>query len=328
MIPKLTGASRIASGLAFFLFIIISVACVQPPKLPDKAGTLTHSKDADQMSANLPTTPSISPEGPPSPAAEHWRLVWNDEFDGPPGSKPNAQKWTYNLGGGGWGNQEWEYYTDRPENVALDGNGSLVITALQIADPAASGLNCWYGPCRYTSGRILTQDRFEVTYGRVEARLRLPYGQGLWPAFWMLGIDIPTNGWPQCGEIDIMENIGKEPGIIHGSVHGPGYSGAEGISFPYSLNAEKQAFKDDFYIFAIEWEPAGLRWYVDGNLYATLKKEQFSESKPWVFDHPYFILLNVAVGGGWPGYPDETTVFPQTMLIDYVRVYQRDSDTP
>lgn len=254
-----------------------------------------------------------------SPPPTHWYLLWHEEFDTPAGTQPDPAKWKYDLGGEGWGNQEWQFYTDLPENAATDGHSSLVIRALPTPD---SERKCWYGPCKYTSARILTAERFAFTYGRAEARLKLPYGQGIWPAFWMLGTDIPEKDWPGCGEIDIMEHIGREPGIVHGTVHGPGYCGAEGISHTFAL-PEGQMFKDDFHIFAVEWESDEIRWYMDENLYGTLKKANFSTEKPWVFDHPFFIILNLAVGGGWPGYPDETTTFPQTMLVDYVRVYQK-----
>ena len=252
-----------------------------------------------------------------------WKLTWSDEFDGPAGSSPDPEKWQFNLGGNGWGNKEWEYYTDKPENASLDGNGSLVITARELDDPKSSDLQCWYWPCRFTSARMLTQDHFDFTYGRVEARIKLPYGQGIWPAFWMLGNDIATAGWPKCGELDIMENIGREPSILHGTIHGPGYSGANGISSSITL-PDGAVFSDDFHVFAVEWEAEEIRWYLDGEQYAAVAKgEQFTEDKPWVFDHPFFIILNLAVGGGWPGYPDETTTFPQMMVVDYVRVYQR-----
>ncbi|MBM3153622.1 MAG: glycoside hydrolase family 16 protein [Chloroflexi bacterium] len=259
---------------------------------------------------------------PPSELPGGWALVWSDEFDGPAGAAPDPAKWNYDLGGHGWGNQEWEYYTDSPENAALDGTGNLVITARAMDNPDASDLDCWYGPCKFTSARLLTQDKFDFTYGRVEARLKIPFGQGIWPAFWMLGNDIPGAGWPACGEIDIMENIGREPGIVHGTLHGPGFYGADGISSAYSL-PDGAAFSADFHVYAIEWEADEVRWYVDGNLYGTVRKSQFSETQRWVFDHPFFIILNVAVGGGWPGYPDATSAFPQTMLVDYVRVYQK-----
>lgn len=268
------------------------------------------------------TTPPTTQPVPLGSTSPQWRLVWNDEFDGPAGAPPDLQKWQPAIGGQGWGNQEWEYYTGHAENAALDGNGALVITARAVPDPASSGLDCWYGPCRYTSARLLTRERFEFTYGWVEARIRLPGGQGVWPAFWILGGNYSAVGWPECGEIDVMENIGREPGRIHGTVHGPGYYRDDGLSGPFDLPAG-QAFKDDFHVFALEWEPGALRWYVDGQRYFAVTPAQLPAGARWVFDHPFFLLLNVAVGGLWPGYPDETTVFPQAMLVDYVRVYQR-----
>jgi beta-glucanase (GH16 family) len=278
------------------LILLLAAAC----------STLAKPKD------NLPMTESASLNG--------WTLIWNDEFDSPAGSPPDSSKWKHDIGGGGWGNKEWEYYTDLPKNASTDGAGNLVIRAEQVQGQEEKRM-CWYGECKFTSARILTQDKFTVTYGRGEARIKVPYGQGIWPAFWMLGEDIPSKGWPECGEIDIMENIGREPSAAHGTVHGPGYSGAEGISHTFTLpNGEK--FSDDFHVFAMEWEPNEIRWYVDDNLYGTLKKDSFTE-KRWVFDHPFFIIMNVAVGGYWPGYPDETSVFPQTMMIDYVRAYQK-----
>lgn len=269
----------------------------------------------------MTTTPDSTPTMA-APSIAGWQLVWNDEFDGAAGTRLDPAKWQFDTGGEGWGNNEWQYYTDHPENAALDGNGSLAISALELTDRSTSRLNCWYGPCRFTSARLLTLDRFEFTYGRVEARLRLPYGQGMWPAFWLLGVDIPEKDWPGCGEIDIMENIGKEPGNVYGTVHGPGYSGGNGIGQTYTLTG-RQRFADDFHVFAVEWEVDEIRWFVDGENYFTLRKTSFAAGKPWVFDRPFFIILNVAVGGNWPGYPDETTTFPQQMLVDYVRVYQR-----
>jgi beta-glucanase (GH16 family) len=262
----------------------------------------------------FPSFPTTLPGG--------WTLVWNDEFEGAAGSAPDPARWTYDLGGEGWGNREWQYYTDRPDNAALDGQGNLVITAHAVDNPAASSLTCWYGPCKFTSARLLTQGRFEFTYGRVEARLKIPFGQGIWPAFWMLGSDISSVGWPECGEIDIMENIGREPGVVHGTLHGPGFYGADGLSSSYTL-PNGAAFADDFHVYAVEWETNEIRFYVDGTLYNTVRKSQFPNSYRWVFDHPFFILLNVAVGGNWPGYPDASTTFPQSMLVDYVRVYQK-----
>lgn len=258
--------------------------------------TLACHADQQGPAATDPGTPQ-----PPPP----WRLVWSDEFDG---TVLDTTKWVHDTGGNGWGNAELEYYSDRVENARLE-NGDLVIEARQEA----------FGGRSYTSARIKTQGLAQWTYGRVEARIQIPRGQGLWPAFWMLGNNIGQVGWPTCGEIDIMENIGKEPQTIHGTVHGPGYSGANGISSAYNLRTG--AFADTFHVFAIEWQPGTIRWYVDSTLY----KVVYSGHVPgqFVFDHPFFIILNVAVGGYWPGNPDQTTVFPQTMRVDYVRVYQR-----
>jgi beta-glucanase (GH16 family) len=246
-------------------------------------------------------------------------LVWNDEFNGPAGSGIDKNRWTTETGGGGWGNQELEYYTDSTKNASLDGTGNLVIKAIKETLPQR--YRCWYGQCQYTSARLITKNKFSQAYGRFEARLKIPYGQGLWPAFWMLGSNIDTVSWPNCGEIDIMENIGKEPSIVHGTIHGPGYSGANGIGAAYTLNGG-QRFADGFHVFAVEWQPNVIRWYVDGNLYETRTPSDLPAGTNWVYDHPFFVIINVAVGGGWPGNPDATTVFPQTMLVDYVRVYQ------
>ena len=176
----------------------------------------------------------------------------------------------------------------------------------------------------YTSARLKTAGKFSQTYGRFEGRIKIPFGQGMWPAFWMLGDDIEKAVWPDCGEIDIMENIGKEPSTVHGSIHGPGFSGDDGIEAHYRLPGNRR-FADDFHVFAVEWEPNAIRFYVDDELYVTRTRADLPPGRKWVFDHPFFLLLNVAVGGDWPGNPDSTTIFPQTMLVDYVRVYQRSS---
>jgi beta-glucanase (GH16 family) len=245
-----------------------------------------------------------------------WSLIWRDEFDGPNGSGLDPKKWTLETGGGGWGNKELEYYTDRLQNAYLE-NGALVIKAINETYTGTDGVTR-----NYTSARLKTQGKFAQTYGRFEARIKIPYGQGIWPAFWMLGSDIPQIGWPRCGEIDIMENIGKEPSTVHGTIHGPGYFGDASIGAFYSLpNGER--FTDAYHIYAIEWESKAIRWYVDGNLYKTITPANLPAGAIWAFDHPFFLLLNVAVGGKWPGSPDASAIFPQVMLIDYVRVYQR-----
>lgn len=237
-------------------------------------------------------------------------LLAADEFDGAAGSAPNAGIWRYDLGAGGWGNGELETYTDSRRNSQLDGNGNLVITARREADGTS------------TSARLKSEGTYTAQYGRVEARIKIPRGQGIWPAFWMLGADIGQVGWPACGEIDVMENVGYEPALVHGTVHGPGYSGANGISATYR-NPSGTAFADDFHVFGVDWRPDSITWTVDGTAYRTVTRADVG-SNPWVFDGPFFVILNVAVGGGWPGSPDATTRFPQQMLVDWVRVSQLD----
>lgn len=246
-----------------------------------------------------------------------WTLVWSDEFEGPAGASFDRAKWVADTGGSGWGNQEREFYTTRPANITLDGSGHLVITA--VAEPANGTDTCWYGACRYTSARIKTKGLFSQTYGRFEARIRIPRGQGMWPAFWMLGDNIDAVGWPRSGEIDIMENIGREPAIIHGTMHGPGYSGGSGIGAPYGLTSG--TFADDFHRYAVEWAPGRITWLVDDHPYFQTTPASLPPGTAWVYDHPFFLLLNLAVGGAWPNDPDATTVFPRQMIVDYVRVY-------
>lgn len=242
---------------------------------------------------------------PTTPPTGGWNLVWSDEFNG--SGAINTANWNYDLGAGGWGNGEWETYTNSTANVYQDGAGSLVIKAIKNGST-------------YTSGRIHTSGKRQFTYGKIEMRAKLPYGQGIWPAFWMLGATGGT--WPNNGEIDIMENIGKagEQTKVYGTIHGPGYSGGSGISAVYN----GPRFADAFHTFTIEWEANTIRWYVDGNLYVTRTTASIPAGTQWVYNNRnFFIILNLAVGGAWPGYPDASTVFPQYYTIDYVRVYQR-----
>jgi beta-glucanase (GH16 family) len=240
-----------------------------------------------------------------------WTLMWSDEFDGPEGSSVDAESWNLVDKGDGFGNNELQHYTPRPENVQLDGDGFLVITAREES----------HGGRQYTSARLESNGKIEVTYGRIEARIHIPRGQGIWPAFWMLGVDIGSVGWPTCGEIDILENIGREPTTVHGTLHGPGYSGGNPVGAPYQL-PDRAPFADDFHVYSVEWEENVVRFYVDDVLYQTRTPDDVPGD--WVYDHAFYLLLNVAVGGQWPGPPDETTVFPQTMRVDYVRVYTRE----
>ncbi|MEM1256925.1 MAG: glycoside hydrolase family 16 protein [Bacteroidota bacterium] len=246
-------------------------------------------------------------------------LVWEDNFD--VDGAPDPNRWGYDLGDGteqglpGWGNEELQYYTDRPENATIQ-NGVLLITAREESFEGAE----------YTSARLLTKDLFEQQYGRFEARIRLPFGQGIWPAFWMLGADNDENPWPAAGEIDIMEYRGQEPTVLIGSVHGPGYFGGDAISKEFTL--ENDRFDTGFHIFGIEWAPEFINFYVDDVLYNQITPEDIEEETngqgEWVFDKPFFILMNVAVGGTFVGSPNTETQFPQTMLVDYVRVYEFD----
>jgi len=247
----------------------------------------------------------------------NYQLVWTDEFDSIAGSLPNTKKWAFELGGGGWGNSEYEVYTNNPANVSMDGKSHLAITATKVpTTPYAT----------YYSGRIITKGLFAQTYGRFEARIKLPYGPGIWPAFWILGANKDsldsnkkTIGWPQCGEIDIMELNGSKPNIINGTVHGPGYSGGLAITKSYGLVNDR--YDNDFHVFAIEWGKNYVDFFVDNALYQEITPASVTGS--WVFnDHPFYILLNLAVGGNYVTGPTDQTSFPQTMLVDYVRVYK------
>ncbi len=247
----------------------------------------------------------LSTKTAPIDIPEGWNLVWHDEFDG---RKINADNWTYDIGGWGWGNGELQYYTSRKENARIE-DGMLVIEARQEK----------YEDSYYTSARLLTQGLQEFQYGRIESRIKVPEGKGLWPAFWMLGSNFDGSNWPDCGEIDIMEYIGKEPDLVMGTLHGPGYSGALGFS---QWNRQTYNIADDFHIYAIEWEPDQIRWFYDGEQYFVVNREDVGE-RDWPFDQPFFIILNLAVGGLLPGPVGLDTVFPTYLYVDYVRVYQR-----
>jgi beta-glucanase (GH16 family) len=250
-----------------------------------------------------------------SASRPRWVLTWSDEFNGPVGSRPDPAKWVVASGGNGWGNDELEYYTARSQNVRQE-NGNLVIEAIKEKFAASDGTER-----RYTSARLKTQGRFAQRYGRFEARIKVPYGRGTWPAFWLLGDNFPAVGWPACGEIDIMESLGSQPSTIRSSVHGPGYSGEGALTGSYKL--ESGMVGDDFHVFAVEWDPEGVRFYVDGRLHETRTPADLLPGERWVFDHPFFVILNLAIGGGLPGSPQDSTVFPQRLLVDYVRVYSR-----
>lgn len=251
-----------------------------------------------------------------------WNLTWSDEFDGPAGTPPDPAFWEYDTGGSGWGNNELQFYTARPENVSLDGKGSLAIVAREES----------YQGRAYTSARINTRGKFEQGLGRWEARIRLPSGMGIWPAFWLLGASFPQVGWPACGEIDIMELRGQAPGVVNGTLHATGFSGGSALTAQYACQVPPSCatppctplcpFNEDFHVFAVEVEADRIRFEVDGSVYHEIKQDLRPVGSAWPFSSPFFGILNVAVGGAYVGAPDVTTVFPQTMLVDYVRYYQ------
>ena len=247
-----------------------------------------------------------------SPPAR-WTLTMSDEFDGDEGTAPNDEMWAYDVGGDGWGNNQEEFNTDRVENVSLDGEGHLRIRAIKES----------YEGNDYTSGRIKTQDLFEQKHGRFEARIKLPAGSGLWPAFWMLGANIDEVPWPDCGEIDILEYQGQRPERVFASVHGPTYSGANPISGDFIL-PEGETFADDFHVFAVEWDPSLIRFFVDEELYHTVRSTQYEvPAGKWVFNNEFYVILNLAVGGNLGGPVGPDTVFPADVLVDYVRIFER-----
>ena len=234
-------------------------------------------------------------------------IVWEDDFPGPAGQIANPTNWTFDVGED-WGNAQLEYDTDRATNASLDGNGNLVITARRET----------YRGRQYTSARLKTLGLRSFKYGRVEGRMKLPRGRGLWPAFWMLGTDFPSVGWPQTGEIDIMEYRGQEPSTVIGSLHGPGYSGGAARTKSKTLTLAR--LDNDFHVYAVEWTPEQIEHSIDGTVYFTTRRTDVNG--PWVFDKPFFIILNVAVGGNFVGAPDAITTFPQQMVIDWIRVYE------
>jgi beta-glucanase (GH16 family) len=259
---------------------------------------------------------------PPPMPEDHWEgpkgtmhEVFRDEFDGPAGSAPNPAHWNVLDKEVNW-NDEMQHYTQERKNSYLDGSGHLVIEGHKETYLKPDGT---LSTQPYTSARLESVGLVEQLYGKFEARVWLPKGVGLWPAFWVLSNTYQTEGWPECGEIDILELAGSEDNTIHGTMHGPGYSGAAGLSRPFKL--ESGSFADGFHVFAIEWAPDGMRWLVDGQPYHSRTPDGMDfVGMRWVFDTPMYIILNLAIGGIYDGPPDETTVFPAKVLVDYVSV--------
>ncbi len=256
-----------------------------------------------------------------------WTMVWNDEFNGTAGTPPNPNNWRHELGDGtlngisGWGNSEFEFYTNSTDNASLDGNGNLAIT-MQKVNTATTDLVCWYGPCEYTSARLISANRMEYEYGRMEARIQVPTGgSGLWPAFWMLGTNIGDVGWPQSGEIDIMEYVSRIPTEVFGTLHGPGYSGGASFGGTYDFGVPVSLTA---HTFSVEWGPDEIHWYVDGINFHNATPADVAPNE-WVYNHPFYMIFNLAIGGNFGGGIDPNIVFPQEMLVDYVRVYQAEN---
>jgi len=281
------------------------------PVSPLMQTAMAKSTALAQVTLDPAMFPTVTPLVSVTPDAD-WKLAWAEEFDGPDGSAPDPQTWGYDVGGHGWGNNELEYYTDRIENAYLEG-GNLVIEARKEE----------YQGSHYTSARLVTRGKVHWLYGRYEIRAKLPKGQGIWPAIWLLPDTDTYGGWPTGGEVDIMEFLGHDRQTVYGTLHwgNPHDSDGGQIALPRTTG-----FDEDYHVFALEWEPGAFRWYMDGVLYHTVTQWTTSAENakfPAPFDQPFHMLINVAVGGNWPGVPNDTTVFPAKMYVDYVRVYQK-----
>jgi beta-glucanase (GH16 family) len=251
------------------------------------------------------------------------QLIWDDEFNQAPGTQPNPAKWTYDLGVGnppGWGNNELETYTDSTSNA-------VIVSDPAATDGSALAIRAQDVNGDYTSARINTSKSFTFQYGRLEARAKVPVGVGCWPAFWALGANIPTVGWPACGEIDVMEWIGSVPNDIKGSLHATGYSGGSSLNADAVL-PDGASFSDAYHVFAVDWYPDQIIFSMDGAVYEVRKMSDIPAGSAWPFDLPFFILLNFAVGGDYPGPPEAGTTFPQDFRVDYVRVYSLPASPP
>jgi beta-glucanase (GH16 family) len=236
-----------------------------------------------------------------------YTLQWSDEFND---TKINTNNWGYDIGGNGWGNNELQYYTDKPDNSYLSG-GRLVIEAKSEK----------IGNNNYTSARMLSKGKQEFKYGRIDIRAKVPTGQGVWPALWMLGSNISTESWPACGEIDIMEVVGKEPKNLYGTLHW-GNKGAPSTSSSGKTTVSDATIGDKFHVYTIIWDDKEINWFFDDVAFHKVTRSQVN-ANIYPFDSPFFLLMNVAIGGNWPGNPDGTTTFPQRMFVDYVRVFKK-----
>jgi beta-glucanase (GH16 family) len=251
---------------------------------------------------------------PPTPPSRH--LVWSDEFNGPAGASPSSANWNFDTGGSGWGNEELESYTSRPVNAELNGTGDLAIAARSEPYTGQDGI-----PRSYTSARMQTLNRFEFKYGLAEARIQVPAGQGLVGQFWMLGSEAyeSESSWPGCGEIDVAEVLGSESNTVYGTLHAPWPSAPTGMQ---GVSESATSLSAGFHTYSVEWEPERISFMLDGVVYKTITPADLPSGSPWPFQHPFFLVLDLAVGGDWPGSPNVTTHFPAQMLVDWVRVWQ------
>jgi beta-glucanase (GH16 family) len=310
-------ARRLMGALAAMLAACTTVGA------PMDAGTDAVAVDAHVVDASSLVDAWVPPGCPTTGWPTGWRPTFCQEFDVPNGSSPDPAIWTPDVTGNGWGNQELQYYTSASANIFIE-NGDLVLRAMRDASGAHT---CWYGPCQYTSAQLESIHHFSQAYGRFEARMKIPAGVGLWPAFWMLGANSDTVHWPACGEIDVMESVGMNPGTVYGTLHMDATNSAttnvqDGQHYVLPGGA---ALSDAYHVYAVEWAPGVVRFYLDDTLYFTAQPTDAmitSQSGHWVFDHPFYLLLDLAVGGNWPGSPTAATVFPADLHVDYVRVYE------
>ncbi len=271
---------------------------------------------ASSLSA-APLTRSANRGSYPSRKAapvRYTKLVWSDEFNGPPGTSPSASKWIHDVGAWGYTNHELEAYTNSPANGSYDGHGDLAIVARRQTTGAAGWTR------HYTSARLETQGLFSATHGLIEARMKLPAGAGLWPAFWMLGNDVTSVGWPGCGEVDILEALGQHPSVAHGFINGPS-GGATHYTVGHT-NVSRRSLASGFHTYAIKWSKNSITWLLDGVPYGTVTPKDLPSGARWVYNRPFHLVLNLAVGGSWGGPPTSSTHFPATLLVNWVRVYQ------
>jgi len=277
-----------------------------PSLVPASSGSSTQPTAEPATTEPATTEPATTEPATTEPATEP---VWADEFNEAAGTRPDPSRWAFDIGGSGWGNRQLEYYSDT--NASTDGDGHLLITSQPLDVTAAP--SCWYGACHFVSSRLTTAGLASWQYGRFEVRAAFPAGEATWPAFWMLGTDVAEVGWPAAGEIDVVENVGRDGGVVRGTAHGPGYSAAKGVTGFGEIED-----RDAFHVYAVEWDPTSIVWFIDGQQYHRLDK---SGDRDWAFDHEFSLVLNLAIGGALGGDPGPPDYEVKTFAVDYVRVY-------